>query len=64
MVSLIAHEERMKRVPERSLEEAFQTKFKFQRVNQNKKVQVIMLNLIEDVEIVFLVDVVVEDLIK
>ena len=38
--------------------------FNFQTVNQNKKVQVIILNLVEDIDVVFLVDMVLEDLIK
>ena len=42
----------------------FKLKFKFQKVNEKKKVPVIMLNLIEDMDVTFLVDVFVEDLIK
>ena len=61
----ISHEEKMKKFIERSLEEAFQTRVQvFRKVNEKKKVQVIILNLVEDVDVVFLVDVVVEDLIK
>ena len=53
MGSLIAHEERMKKFLKDHLKKHFKLELKFQNVYQNKKVQVFILNMVDEVDSFF-----------